>query len=348
LYSGEQFDSKIGQQYLRQRYYDPATGRFNRLDPFFGNLDAPQSLHKYTYAHNNPIIFSDPTGLNAGVMAFFAQFLSTFQLTENGSDLSWLNNIKLQAYLDHHKGVGKKIDILTKVRRQYLTDALYASKLVYNLQSGYGLTIVKKNGEDVVWNLKNDLTAALYMNQQGKYILAFSGTKSLQGWRTNIHQALGSDQFIFPFEADITQYKSVYKVMEDVKQITNSIYIITGHSLGGGLATLASIIYGDGSPLVIFNPAHLHQKTIDDALALRQLKKLPKEFFQLSEIWQVHGDPLAQIQGLPNKIPNWLYDIPKRSVIELKNSPLLDRVLKLTPGNLHSLDVFEKFFLDIK
>ncbi|MDR2642913.1 MAG: hypothetical protein LBC74_08970, partial [Planctomycetaceae bacterium] len=38
LYSGEQFDSKIGQQYLRARYYDPATGRFNRLDPFFGNL----------------------------------------------------------------------------------------------------------------------------------------------------------------------------------------------------------------------------------------------------------------------------------------------------------------------
>jgi hypothetical protein len=83
-------------------------------------------------------------------------------------------------------------------------------------------------------------------------------------------------------------------------------------------------------------------------LALQQLKKLPKEFFQQSEIWQVHGDPLAQIQGLPNKIPNWLYDIPKRSVIELENSPLLDRVLKLTPGNLHSLDVFEKFFLDIK
>jgi uncharacterized protein RhaS with RHS repeats len=26
LYSGEQFDSKIGQQYLRARYYDPATG----------------------------------------------------------------------------------------------------------------------------------------------------------------------------------------------------------------------------------------------------------------------------------------------------------------------------------
>ncbi|MDR2441818.1 MAG: hypothetical protein LBE12_20875 [Planctomycetaceae bacterium] len=49
LYSGEQFDSKIGQQYLRARYYDPATGKFNHLDPFFGNLNDPQSLHKYLY-----------------------------------------------------------------------------------------------------------------------------------------------------------------------------------------------------------------------------------------------------------------------------------------------------------
>jgi RHS repeat-associated protein len=62
LYSGEQFDSKIGQQYLRARYYDPATGRFNRLDPFFGNVADPQSLHNYLYAHNDPINGYDPTG----------------------------------------------------------------------------------------------------------------------------------------------------------------------------------------------------------------------------------------------------------------------------------------------
>jgi RHS repeat-associated protein len=63
LYSGEQFDSKIGQQYLRQRYYNPTTGRFNRLDPFFGNLDDPQSLHKYLYTHADPVNGIDPNGL---------------------------------------------------------------------------------------------------------------------------------------------------------------------------------------------------------------------------------------------------------------------------------------------
>jgi RHS repeat-associated protein len=62
LYSGEQFDSKIEQQYLRQRYYDAATGRFNRLDSFFGNQNDPQSLHKYLYTHADPVNAIDPTG----------------------------------------------------------------------------------------------------------------------------------------------------------------------------------------------------------------------------------------------------------------------------------------------
>ncbi len=71
LYSGEQFDSKIGQQYLRARYYDPATGRFNSLDSFFGNLDDPQSLHKYLYTHADPVNGIDPSGLfSLGGIAF--------------------------------------------------------------------------------------------------------------------------------------------------------------------------------------------------------------------------------------------------------------------------------------
>ncbi len=49
--------------YLRARWYDAQNGRFNRLDPFFGNLSDPQSLHKYAYVHGDPIQGIDPTGL---------------------------------------------------------------------------------------------------------------------------------------------------------------------------------------------------------------------------------------------------------------------------------------------
>jgi hypothetical protein len=33
------------------------------LDPFFGNTGDPQSLHKYLYAHGDPINATDPSGL---------------------------------------------------------------------------------------------------------------------------------------------------------------------------------------------------------------------------------------------------------------------------------------------
>ncbi len=63
LYSGEAFDFNIGQQYLRARWYDPTNGRFNSLDPFYGNSSDPQSFHKYAYVHNDPIQGVDPTGM---------------------------------------------------------------------------------------------------------------------------------------------------------------------------------------------------------------------------------------------------------------------------------------------
>jgi RHS repeat-associated protein len=63
LYSGEAFDFNIGQQYLRARWYDSKTGRFNSLDPFAGNSSDPQSFHKYAYVHGDPIQGVDPTGM---------------------------------------------------------------------------------------------------------------------------------------------------------------------------------------------------------------------------------------------------------------------------------------------
>jgi len=62
LYAGEQWDADLGMQYLRARYYLPGQGVFNRVDPFFGNMDDPQSLHKYAYVHGDPVNRIDPSG----------------------------------------------------------------------------------------------------------------------------------------------------------------------------------------------------------------------------------------------------------------------------------------------
>ncbi len=62
LYAGEYFDSDSQHYYNRARWYNPLTGLFNRVDPFAGNLNDPQSLHKYLYSHNNPANNIDPSG----------------------------------------------------------------------------------------------------------------------------------------------------------------------------------------------------------------------------------------------------------------------------------------------
>jgi RHS repeat-associated protein len=62
LYSGEWTDKTTGWNYNLSRYYDPKTGRWERMDDFTGNTDDPQSLHKYVYVHGDPIQGIDPLG----------------------------------------------------------------------------------------------------------------------------------------------------------------------------------------------------------------------------------------------------------------------------------------------
>ena len=62
LFAGEQFDSVTGLYYLRARYMNPSVGTFISMDAYSGSIDDPTSLHKYLYAHANPVSNSDPSG----------------------------------------------------------------------------------------------------------------------------------------------------------------------------------------------------------------------------------------------------------------------------------------------
>ncbi|MEV6379839.1 polymorphic toxin-type HINT domain-containing protein [Streptomyces sp. NPDC051773] len=56
-------DTKVtGLTHIGAREYDPAIGRFLSVDPVMDLTDA-QQMHGYTYSNNNPLTFSDPTGL---------------------------------------------------------------------------------------------------------------------------------------------------------------------------------------------------------------------------------------------------------------------------------------------
>lgn len=62
LYAGEQWDPDLGLYYNRARYLNPNAGRFWTMDTYEGNHSDPLSLHKYLYAHNNPVNGVDPSG----------------------------------------------------------------------------------------------------------------------------------------------------------------------------------------------------------------------------------------------------------------------------------------------
>jgi RHS repeat-associated protein len=62
-YQGQQKDYETGLTYLRARYYDPTTGRFISKDPVPGTLNSPQGQNGYSYAHNDPVNQTDPSGM---------------------------------------------------------------------------------------------------------------------------------------------------------------------------------------------------------------------------------------------------------------------------------------------
>ena len=62
LYVGEQYAPALGLYYNRARYLSTNHGRFWNADVFEGFQSDPQSLHRYLYAHADPVNGWDPSG----------------------------------------------------------------------------------------------------------------------------------------------------------------------------------------------------------------------------------------------------------------------------------------------
>lgn len=65
-YTGKERDTESGNDYFQARYYASNIGRFMSPDPSelsYADMTNPQSLNLYSYTMNNPLSFTDPTGL---------------------------------------------------------------------------------------------------------------------------------------------------------------------------------------------------------------------------------------------------------------------------------------------
>jgi RHS repeat-associated protein len=61
--TGKERDVETGLDYFDARYMSAAQGRFTSTDPVSGQISNPQSFNAYSYAWNNPLKYTDPTGM---------------------------------------------------------------------------------------------------------------------------------------------------------------------------------------------------------------------------------------------------------------------------------------------
>lgn len=130
--------------------------------------------------------------------------------------------------------------------------------------------------------------AAVFRNDEGKHALAFCGSeREARDWFTNLGQGLG---------LDTSQYRQAAAFAQECKVQFGDQLVITGHSLGGGLATIAAAV--SNTPAVTFNPAGVHRNTLAragiDTAAFSQAAEAG-----LIRQYVVKGEILDRVNKLP-------------------------------------------------
>jgi hypothetical protein len=104
-------------------------------------------------------------------------------------------------------------------------------------------------------NERSGFEAAIYAaTDAATRAVAFAGTTftSLADWTTNLAQGMGMAT---------TQYQEAVTLAKAAKAAFGDDLVLTGHSLGGGLASAAAA--ATGATAVVFNPAGVHANTYE-------------------------------------------------------------------------------------
>ncbi|ATS86831.1 MULTISPECIES: Mbeg1-like protein [Xanthomonas] len=118
-------------------------------------------------------------------------------------------------------------------------------------------------------------------------VLAFAGSESeFRDWLTNLKQGIG---------LDTAQYRQAVSFAQECKVHFGNNLTLTGHSLGGGLATLACA--ATGTPAVVFNPAGVHSRTF------KRIGVDPEKFRAAADAglvraYVVKGEVLDRVQSI--------------------------------------------------
>lgn len=138
---------------------------------------------------------------------------------------------------------------------------------------------------------KSGFYATMYKNDKNGYVVAFRGSESilthLNDWYNNGKQGIGLNS---------AQYNNAYKLaqaLEHNPRFNDNNMTLTGHSLGGGLASLAGSV--TGFPTYTFNASGVHQNT------LNRYGVSPEQTGHIQAYYS-NKDPLNKVQDNRNPI----------------------------------------------
>ncbi|CDG20634.1 FliA regulated lipase [Xenorhabdus poinarii G6] len=94
--------------------------------------------------------------------------------------------------------------------------------------------------------------AGVYQNK-GLYIVSFTGSNELKDFMVSIRQWFGYNE---------KQYEQAIELADKALNVFGENIIFTGHSLGGGLATVAALT--TGKPAIIYNSAGVSNSTLEN------------------------------------------------------------------------------------
>ena len=248
LYAGEQNDPALGLYYNRARYLNTGTGRFWTMDTVSGNKYDPVGLHKYLYAAGNPVHGIDPSGkfTLVEVMSSITVGDLLYAAAAGGTAKSVYHLISPTPFIS--------ADAVPGFHKQL---ASLSNGVYYNIPQGYAPWARATTAQLSGLGLQDDLfesgsfRAQLY-TANNAYVLAFRGTQDPGDWYTNIAQGLFGPLF--------TQYDEATALANQVNEaVGGAALTMTGHSLGGGLASAAAL--KTNRPAVTFNAAGLNVLT---------------------------------------------------------------------------------------
>ncbi len=122
-YFGQMYDESTGLYYLRARFYDPTVGRFISEDSYEGDINNTLSLNRYTYGHNNPVMYTDPSGHfsieSAALVGIGLYELSILVYQYGPQVIEWLQQIAQHGpqFIDGMNNAGK--NIASKIKEKF-------------------------------------------------------------------------------------------------------------------------------------------------------------------------------------------------------------------------------------